>query len=125
MDRMPGCLKPAVVASLVLASAAGAFAAPPPQVPNATLAGLVGSFRATAKRLEATSGMREGFERLAATSGISTQKLRYADFVVVRLLFESTRDAGLWNLHWAITDRPPNSDNIWSQWQSVRQPAFT
>ncbi len=41
----------------------------------------------------------------------------------MRLLFEATRDAGFWNLHWAITDQPPNSDRIWTQWQSVKSPS--
>ena len=40
-----------------------------------------------------------------------------------RLLYEATRDAGLWNLHWTITDRPPNSDNIWRQWHAMGQPS--
>lgn len=51
--------------------------------------------------------------------------MRYSDYVLVRLYFESTRDAGLWNLHWAITDKPPNSDNIWPQWRSVVRPSAT
>jgi hypothetical protein len=39
----------------------------------------------------------------------------------VRLLFEATRDAGFWNLHWSITDQPPNSDRIWLQWRSIKR----
>ena len=42
---------------------------------------------------------------------------------MVRLLYEATRDAGLWNLHWTITNREPNSDNIWHQWRSVTGPS--
>jgi hypothetical protein len=40
---------------------------------------------------------------------------------VIRLLFEATRDAGLWNLHWSVTDQPPNSGRIWQQWKDVRR----
>ena len=47
----------------------------------------------------------------------------YSDYVIVRLLFEATWDAGFWNLHWAITDQPPNSDRIWQQWKSVKRPS--
>lgn len=36
--------------------------------------------------------------------------------MIVRLLYEATRDAGFWNVHWTITDQPPNSDKIWQQW---------
>src|SRR5262249_2393850 len=43
------------------------------------------------------------------------------DYVIVRLLFEATRDAGYWNLHWSITDQPPTSANIWAQWRGVRK----
>ncbi len=43
--------------------------------------------------------------------------------MVVRLLFEATRDAGYWNLHWAITDQPPNSDRIWQQWKGDAKPS--
>lgn len=39
----------------------------------------------------------------------------------MRLLFEATRDAGFWNLHWSITDQPPNSDRIWLQWRSIKR----
>ncbi len=42
----------------------------------------------------------------------------------MRLFYEATRDAGFWNLHWTITNQPPNSDKIWQQWQSVRNPSF-
>jgi len=42
---------------------------------------------------------------------------------MVRLLFEATRDAGFWNLHWTITNQPPNSDNVWRQWQEIRSPS--
>lgn len=36
---------------------------------------------------------------------------------------EARRDAGLWNLHWSITDQPPNSDRIWLQWRSIARPS--
>jgi len=36
------------------------------------------------------------------------------------MLYEATRDAGLWNMHWTITNMPPNSDQVWRQWRSLR-----
>jgi hypothetical protein len=99
-------------------------AAPPPPA-QATLADLVSGFRDRAKLLESTSGMRLGFQSLTTAFRLPPDAVRYADFVIVRLLFEATRDAGLWNLHWTITDREPNSDNIWRQWQAVQKPSFT
>lgn len=43
--------------------------------------------------------------------------------MIVRLLYEATRDAGFWNMHWTITNQPPNSDNIWRQWKNVENPS--
>ena len=83
----------------------------------------VNRLRGKAKTLENSSGMRVGFQSFLSAHKLAPGSVRYADYVVVRLLFEATRDAGFWNLHWAITDQPPNSDRIWSQWQSVRDPS--
>jgi hypothetical protein len=83
----------------------------------------VSRLRGKAKTLENTSGMRVGFQSFLSAHKLPPDSVRYADYVVVRLLFEATRDAGFWNLHWAITDQPPNSDRIWSQWQSVKNPS--
>jgi len=87
-----------------------------------TLADLRSVMRLKAKSLENSSGMRQGFAALLANHHLAPDSIRYSDYVVVRLYFEATRDAGFWNLHWAITDKPPNSDNIWRQWQQLRAP---
>ena len=52
---------------------------------------------------------------------IAPGSISYSDFVIVRLLYEATRDAGFWNMHWTITNMPPNSDRIWSQWKAVKK----
>jgi hypothetical protein len=67
--------------------------------------------------------MRLGFQSFLSAHKLAPESVRYSDYVVVRLLFEATRDAGFWNLHWAITDQPPNSDRIWQQWRSVKRPS--
>jgi hypothetical protein len=87
------------------------------------VAKLVSLLRGKAKALENSSGMRQGFETFTAAHKLAPQSMRYSDYVLVRLLFEATRDAGLWNLRWAITDQPPNSDRIWKQWKGVRKPS--
>jgi hypothetical protein len=53
---------------------------------------------------------------------LSADSNRYSDYVFMRLVFEAARDAGFWNLHWSITDKPPNSDDIWRQWRAVTRP---
>ena len=87
------------------------------------LAQIVTAVRQKAKALENSSGMHLAFQSLLAAHHLSPDSVRYSDFVIVRLLFEATRDAGFWNMHWSITDQPPNSDRIWSQWKAVHRPS--
>ena len=93
-----------------------------PQAASAqpTLTKLIEAVREKAKALETSSGMQLGFKTFTAANKLKPGQVSQSDFAVVRLLFESTRDAGLWNLHWTITDMEPNSDKIWKQWGSVR-----
>jgi hypothetical protein len=67
--------------------------------------------------------MRLAFQSFLATHHLPPDSVRYSDFVIIRLLFEATRDAGFWNMHWSITDQPPNSDRIWSQWKAILRPS--
>jgi hypothetical protein len=95
---------------------------PSTTTPPTTVADLVTGIRETARSLEPAAGMRSAYEPFLQRHGLVPADLPYADFVAVRLLFESTRDAGLWNLQWRITDREPRSDAIWTQWQAVAAP---
>jgi hypothetical protein len=65
--------------------------------------------------------MRLGFQTFTSAYKIPPTAIRYSDFVMVRLLYEATRDAGFWNVHWTITNLPPNSDQVWRQWKAVRE----
>ena len=65
--------------------------------------------------------MHSSFQSFTSAYKINSESIRYSDFVIVRLLYEATRDAGFWNMHWAITNMPPNSDQVWHQWKSVQQ----
>lgn len=90
---------------------------------DTTLAQLLASLHEKARSLETASGMRSAFQAFLAAHNLSPDSVRYSDFVMARLLFEATRDAGLWNLHWSITDQPPNSDRIWQQWKVAGRPS--
>ena len=110
-------------------TAAAAFSATPKSSPpvsssDKTLAQLIRGVRQKAKLLENSSGMRSGFRSFTNAYNIPPESISYSDYVVVRLLYEATRDAGFWNLHWTITDQPPNSDRVWRQWKSAEAPAF-
>ncbi len=118
-----------VAAALLLGilCGAGLWGAEPPRAPAApgppaTLGGLLAGLRETARALEPTAGMRRGHEALLRKNGLTAQGVPYGDFVAVRMLYEATRDAGLWNLQWRITNREPRSDEIWKQWQRIAAP---
>jgi hypothetical protein len=87
---------------------------------STTLSHLISEVRAKAKAMENASGMRSSFQSFLTAYKIAPGSIRYSDFVMVRLLYEATRDAGFWNMHWTITNMPPNSDRVWSQWIDVR-----
>jgi hypothetical protein len=87
------------------------------------LAQFVRTIREKAITLENSSGMRLAFQSFLEAHHLPPNSVRYSDFVTIRLLYEATRDAGFWNMHWTITDQPPNSDRIWSQWKAVRRPS--
>lgn len=90
---------------------------------STSLAQFLAALREKARTLESSSGMRRGFQSFTAAHHLSSESIRYSDYVMARLLFEATRDAGLWNLHWSITDQPPNSDRIWQQWKASGRPS--
>jgi len=108
----------------ILTTVSRAIAAEPQQRSahrsETTVARLVAEVRARAKTLENASGMRTSFQSFTSAYKIAPGSTTYSDFVVVRLLYEATRDAGFWNMHWTITNMPPNSDRVWSQWKGVK-----
>src|ERR1041384_6308372 len=91
-----------------------------PSVSDTNLHQFILEIRAKAKILENSSGMRNGFQSFAAAHKISTESISYSDYVLVRLLYEASRDAGFWNMHWTITNQEPVSDKIWQQWKSIK-----
>jgi hypothetical protein len=82
------------------------------------VAGLLAALKERAPALGKTAGMQRSFAELSVD--LSLPQDVYDEFVVVRLLFEATRDAGFWGLGWTITDREPESDAVWRQWASFR-----
>lgn len=84
---------------------------------------LIAAIRAKAQFFANSSGMRQAFQAFLSRHNLPPESVRYSDFVLVRLIFEATRDAGFWNLHWSITNEPPNSDRIWQQWRDMASPS--
>lgn len=90
-----------------------------------TLEQLIGELESIAKNtLEPSEALQKEFVTLQKTHGISGDEKNYRDFVRVRLAFEATRDSGLWQIQWAITDKEPNSDSIWNQWNKIAEPQY-
>ena len=96
---------------------------PPPDSQAIPLSQFIGIVQHKARSLENTAGMRLGFQAFMDAHHLTPNSIHYSDYILIRLLFEATRDAGLWNIHWNITDQPPNSDNIWRQWRAATKPS--
>lgn len=94
-----------------------------PAAAGTTVADVIARLRARAAASQRSPAVRADYLALLRAQGLSEQQLPYPDFAWLRLLFEASRDGGYWNLRWAITDREPNSDAIWRQWQALRAPA--
>jgi hypothetical protein len=90
-----------------------------------SLGDLIKIIREKAARFQDSSGMHTAYNEFIRVYGLQPNEALRTRFSIIRVLFEATRDAGLWNLHWAITNLPPNSDQIWQQWQKVRSISYT
>ncbi len=113
-----------IVVAAAVGSACAADTKPASASSGTTLAQFVKMIQGKAKVLERSTGMHSSFESFTSAYKLAPESVRYSDYVVARLFYEAARDAGFWNLHWTITNLPPNSDKIWRQWQSVQKPSF-
>src|SRR6266853_1275187 len=75
--------------------------------PRSSMGQLVSALRGKAEELEGSSGMRLGFHSFISAHKLSAENVRYSDYVVVRLLFEATRDAGTFIGQSPINRRTP------------------
>jgi hypothetical protein len=97
---------------------------PPPEPlfgPNATVPyrALVEEMRRVADGLSTAPEVERSYRALLADYDLRPGDVSMQSYSRVRLVFEATRDGGLWGLKWAITNRMPWSDAIWQQWQEV------
>jgi hypothetical protein len=86
------------------------------------VADLFGELRVVAHELEQAATVRRDFEELAGAHRLARTEAIFRDYVRVRLAFEATRDGGLWDLRWTVTNREPRSDEIWAQWHAASVP---
>ena len=89
------------------------------QLDQVRLDELLAALERAAVRLDAHPVVRAEYEELLASHQIEPDAEAFREYVRVRLVFEATRDGGLWGLEWAVTNRIGHSDRIWAQWQQV------
>lgn len=104
-------------------SMASAEAAPQP-IPfdgkdRITLLELVTELEHVADEIARSPAVRDDYDALVASFSLRDTEALYHDYVRVKLAFEATRDGGLWQLRWDITNEKPNSEQIWKQWRAA------
>lgn len=109
---------PAPVAEVELAPAPEPFEG----LETVRLTELVAELDRVADELAEQPQVRADYEALVAAHGLAGGDALLRDYVRVKLVFESTRDGGLWHLRWDITNENPNSEQIWRQWKRAKVP---
>jgi hypothetical protein len=112
---------PGVPSPLALVEPALRSPAKPLFGPNATVPyrAFVEEMRRVADGLTTAPEVERSYRALLADYDLRPGDVSMQSYSRVRLVFEATRDGGLWGLKWAITNRMPWSDAIWQQWRVV------
>ena len=79
---------------------------------------LVAELAAVADAMEEDPTVQVAFDAFVQERGLVPTASMRRDYARVKLAFEATRDGGWWHLRWDITNRKPNSEEIWAQWQA-------
>jgi hypothetical protein len=89
-----------------------------------SVAELLDAVALQAQEVAKSPAVRRDYQQLIAKHGLRDSDTLYADYVRVRIAFETTRAGGLWGIAWNITDKEPQSDLIWTQWQGLSTISF-
>lgn len=122
MPAQPGGPKPLAPGP---AETSGPERTPPAVVPGrtVTLADFLIRLREEVASLARSPVLLGEFNDFALRHGLDAGDPRLrGDYAAVRTVFEAVRDAGWWRIRWEITDRPPDSRAIWSQWNRFAWP---
>jgi hypothetical protein len=87
------------------------------------LSDLVAELDRVADELAEVPAVRADYAAFLAAHGLEDSEPLLRDYLRVKLVFESTRDGGLWHLRWDITNEKPNSEQIWRQWTRAKVPS--
>jgi hypothetical protein len=89
-----------------------------------SVADLLDAVALQANEVAKSPAVRRDYLQLIAKHGLRDSDILYSDYVRVRIAFEATRAGGLWGIAWNITDKEPQSDLIWTQWQGLATQSF-
>jgi hypothetical protein len=87
-----------------------------------TVAELLQAIATAARELQSDPVVEREYSAFLARHRLDRTLAPYDQYAVVRVVFEATRDGGLWGLVWNITNREGHSDRIWKQWQRAAVP---
>jgi hypothetical protein len=126
--RSPEPLAPPVEASndgrdgvLATVPNAGPLPAPEPlfgSMATVSYRAFVEEVRRVADELASAPEVERSYHSFLADYQLAPSDVSIESYSRVRLVFEATRDGGLWGVKWTITDRMPWSDAIWEQWRA-------
>ncbi len=88
-----------------------------------TVAEILEGIATSAREIQSDPVVEREYLAFLARQDLDETRAPYAQYVIVRVVFEATRDGGLWGLVWDITNREGHSDRIWKQWQKAAVPA--
>ena len=83
---------------------------------------LLEAITTAARAVQADPTVEREYRTFLAQHGLDEAAAPYDQYAIVRVVFEATRDGGLWGLVWDITNREGHSDRIWKQWQKAAVP---
>jgi len=112
----------AVLSALVLSQGANGPAPPFEGQRQVTVGQLVQALEAVARDMEKDPAVAAELRALAGAERLLDDPQALREYVRVKLVFEATRDGGFWRLRWAVTNREPRSDAIWTQWKGAAVP---
>lgn len=100
---------------------------PPPPPPPPAFVGqetvrvdeLLAALEAEVPNIAESDAVKADYEAFLERFELDDEPELYLDYVRVKIAFEATRAGGWWGLHWAITNKDANSDEIWAKWAKL------
>jgi hypothetical protein len=107
---------------LILTFVSFTIPAVPPANPAKTVSAKVLFERLSSKLagMPKSNSVMKDFNAFSMRHSLKQDESQYNEYARVKILYEATRDAGTWGIHWKITNEEPSSKKIWLQWQHLK-----